>query len=92
MPEISILDDLLKQGGLAVGLVVVVLFGLRLLQVLKDALDREQHRNDRMREHIEDLTEGASKVAESISALNYKLDLIIVRLDNIDRYEGGRRR
>lgn len=92
MPEITVLDDLLKQGGLAAGLIIVVLLGLRLLQLLRDALDREQRRNDQMREHIEDLTEGTGKTAEAIAALNYKLDLIIVRLDSIDRYDGGRRR
>lgn len=73
--------ELIKQGGLAVGLAAVMMIGGWVVKLLKSALDREAKRNDAMREDLADLTEGVDKLVTALQTVNSKLDALNVRFD-----------
>lgn len=78
MPQTDFLTELLKQGGLAVGMACVLWLGVKLLGLLKAALDREQARNDQMREDLKDLTTGIDRIASAVEAMTQKLDALLM--------------
>lgn len=82
--------ELVKQGGLAVGLAGVLLIAGWIIKLLKGALDRQEERNDRMRDDLEKVADSLEQVGKGMDSLNGKMEGLALRLDLLR--EPGRRR